>query len=884
MQGKITSSLILAVLVAFGVCGCHRAESESAKLSLLRETAEYRVFRVEYPSAVPKGFPGGDRGLAFYYESLQPVSAKSPAVVCMHILGGDGSITRATAACFASHGLPALMPIMPLFLDRAPAGGVRKLLSSPEGPRCVAESMAAIPADIRAATDFLASRPGVDPTRLCITGTSLGGILAVSAAANDERFHKASFVLAGGDLKGILSSSRSEVRPIAEAISRASPAEREAIEAAIARLEPLDCAAKLRSRAATGAVRMINAAEDEVIPFAATEGLRQSLELAEDGGAFRLLPKVGHYSAICHLPRLSEELAEWFGGRKLPAGPDEALRRVMYAELLKAVDGVPASGRKLSVGMRVAVRVGDDEYGGRLSLRRDADGRFALRLADGRGLLGVTDLSLGRDDTLWAVAKNGVAFVGDCSGGIDFSSAFGPQAPLLLAMVRGVLSSAIEGGLPPALGEFAEVHADADENGMPKRISVRAKAVLVTVDFDEWNSEAPVEAGDFAPVADVVRKVDGVRLERILNAAIGFAVNRQTPRWPSGDFKCGEGLLACRPGSTPILTMRGTPQEMGRQHGELCAEMIRRTHERALLVAADCLYRQGDWFFDRIDEIRRRSSGHLPTRYLEELDAMSVAAGLTVAEGREIAFLPELFHCSGIAARGKATVGGQVVHARVLDYLKDMGVEDFSLVQVFRPAGFNAWLSIGFAGLNGTVTAMNEKGLAMGEMGGRGGVGEWDGLPMTYLMRRIMEECDTVAEAKRLIASTPLTCDYYYVLSDRSGDMTMVIARSGEPVTFVGPGESHPFLKAAFDDICWVTAKSRQDALCDRLREHYGRLDASTMQAVITRPVAMDSNLHDAIFLPETLEVYFALARGRRLACDSPYEHLDFSELLRQNP
>ena len=70
-------------------------------------------------------------------------------------------------------------------------------------------------------------------------------------------------------------------------------------------------------------------------------------------------------------------------------------------------------------------------------------------------------------------------------------------------------------------------------------------------------------------------------------------------------------------------------------------------------------------------------------------------------------------------------------------------------VQVFIPDGYQPWISIGFAGFNGTVTAMNAAGLAMGEMGGRG-EGNWDGLPMSYLMRRIMEECSTVAEARQM--------------------------------------------------------------------------------------------------------------------------------------
>jgi hypothetical protein len=319
---------------------------------------------------------------------------------------------------------------------------------------------------------------------------------------------------------------------------------------------------------------------------------------------------------------------------------------------------------------------------------------------------------------------------------------------------------------------------------------------------------------------------------------------------------------------------------MGRQHGNLCRKEIARSYDCLRLVAGGYLLMKNEWFYDTILEAQRRSEKNTPERFLIELDAMSIAAGLTTAQGREIGFFPELFHCSGIAARGKATVDGQVVHARVLDYMRDIGLQTAAQVQVFIPDSYLPWISVGFAGFNGTVTAMNAAGLAMGEMGGRG-EGNWDGLPMSYLMRRIMEECRTVAEAKQMIAQTPLTCEYYYVLSDKSGDMMAVETRAGETPTFLAAGEKHPLLKEAFEDIAWITALSRQPALCERLHQYYGKIDAETMKEIIKRPVAMASNLHDAIFLPQSLDLHFAYADAKRPACNCTYYHLNLNDLLK---
>ena len=102
-----------------------------------------------------------------------------PAVLCLHILGGNGSITRAIASSYASRGLTALMPLMPMFLERTPARGRLTDIASPDGPRHLGETFRAVPHDIRRSLDVLAALPEVDPQRIGLIGTSLGGILGV---------------------------------------------------------------------------------------------------------------------------------------------------------------------------------------------------------------------------------------------------------------------------------------------------------------------------------------------------------------------------------------------------------------------------------------------------------------------------------------------------------------------------------------------------------------------------------------------------------------------------------------------------------------------------------------------------------------------------------
>ena len=331
----------------------------------------------------------------------------------------------------------------------------------------------------------------------------------------------------------------------------------------------------------------------------------------------------------------------------------------------------------------------------------------------------------------------------------------------------------------------------------------------------------------------------------------------------------GHGLL-CQCGPKTILMVSGTPEQMGTAHGTLLHDGVQKLTNRVLYaVGAMNTFQTGTWFLDHMAEIQRRTLPHIPARFLAECDALSAAAGMSPRDGRYANLFPEQFHCSGVGLRGKATVGGKVLHARVLDYMRDIGLQSNACVMVFMPEGRNAWMSLSYSGFIGTVTAMNEKGLAIGEMGGRG-QGDWDGTPMTYLLRDIMERAATVDEALDIFRKTPRTCEYYYVVTDKSGAMRGLCCTAKE-MTVLEPGQQNPMLPHVPEDTILMSAGERAVVLSQRVQEHYGKIDVPQLIEILKRPVAMQSNLHDAIFAPETLEMWFADAGKNTPACDEPY-------------
>lgn len=370
------------------------------------------------------------------------------------------------------------------------------------------------------------------------------------------------------------------------------------------------------------------------------------------------------------------------------------------------------------------------------------------------------------------------------------------------------------------------------------------------------------------------------------------------------DMLCEKGLWQLNTGSLPpptaalpqvagkaVVVLRGTPQEIGRQYGAVMKEAVlsnmhRILHGMGLLETV----RSGAWFPKTLEATFNRQRPFIPDRYVEEMTALAQSVGVKPEWVYATNQFPELFHCSGFALRGTATAKGQLLHGRILDYMTEIGLQSCAVITVVAPTGRHAWVNIGYAGCIGTVTAMNEKGLAMGEMGG-GGNGHLDGMPMTLLMREVMERFETTDQALEWLRATPRTCEYYYVLSDaKTGNMAGVVALArslaaerqlAADLQVIRAGETHPQLPNPIPDTVLMSAGDRYRRLSERVRAHQGQITPVNAWELMGQGVAMNSALHLALFLPESLDFWVADAGlNGRAAYTQPVAKLNLRTLL----
>ncbi|MGQ9591939.1 MAG: C45 family autoproteolytic acyltransferase/hydrolase [Planctomycetota bacterium] len=342
----------------------------------------------------------------------------------------------------------------------------------------------------------------------------------------------------------------------------------------------------------------------------------------------------------------------------------------------------------------------------------------------------------------------------------------------------------------------------------------------------------------------------------------------------------------------PVLVVRGTPEEMGRAYGRALREAIESNLHRVLHgIGLFEAVRSGKWFPAELAATWKTQEKHIPERFVREMDAIAEETGLPRDHVRWMNLFPEHFHCSGVGLRGKATAGGVLLHARILDYMTEVGFQATAVLTVRVPEGHHAWADVGYAGSIGTVTAMNERGLAMGEMGGRG-EGHLDGIPMTFLMREVVERFETTEEALAWMRSVPRTCEYFYVLSDaKTRSMAGVASRArslaaqqgSEELLVLRPGEAHPLLPHGVEDAVLMSAGDRYERLVERVKARYGAITPEVAWSILGEGVAMKSALHIVLFLPETLELWVAQASlDARPAYTQRPSRLDLRDLLRR--
>jgi dienelactone hydrolase len=570
--------------------------------------------------------------------------------------------------------------------------------------------------------------------------------------------------------------------------------------------------------------------------------------------------------------QLAAELTPWMECWRDPATPCRVAGSVRWGEG-DALPPVTFSFTRYDE-QSFDLSVEHPEYA--LEIRRRADETALIlprhrQVFRGSGACDPVDCLTARDCTRRLISPGSAA-----SGYLPLLAAANPQflATALSALVE-IRRTADDAGW-----EVGELRWQSSDEGRRLRGSWSGGSVELEVSTDA-SGEAPAIA---APADFATTELEREELERQL--ARGFrrsleilAPGPQLTKPAESPRQTAHGRLQWIDGHRVVL-LSGTPEQIGKAHGELLREESYRCLDSVLYAFGTVqTVRTGRWFRHELEAAYERLAPHIPERHKAETRALAASLDADADLLEAVNVFPELFHCSGFALFGSATADGKLYHGRVLDYMTMIGLQDAAATFIVAPEGRIPFANVGYAAFIGSVSGMNAEQISLGEMGGRG-EGRWDGAPMATLMRRALEECDSLDAVKQLWRSSPRTCEYYYVFADGEQKSAVGVAATPEAVQFVEPGAGHPLLGEGIPDAVVLSAGDRLEKLRARVLAGHGTIDVAAAQALMCRPVAMRSNLHNVLFVPEDGVLYVAHADHQAPAAERPYVRIDLAGLL----
>ncbi len=368
-----------------------------------------------------------------------------------------------------------------------------------------------------------------------------------------------------------------------------------------------------------------------------------------------------------------------------------------------------------------------------------------------------------------------------------------------------------------------------------------------------------------------------------------------------------------------IVYLEGKPYNIGRRHGQLLRPEIEQSVHTVLTYFRDYLKipligpLAADWW---LDWSWARAWKYIPTDYVEELLGISDGSGVPLRDVWRLHAIPDrTYSCTNLAVWGKATADGRLFHVRNLDWNINAGIQRFPVVYVVHPNGKQAFVNVSWAGFVGVLTGVNERAMSIGQVGAETSDTTFRGIPMAFLMRRVLEHARSLDEAEHVIVRSPRTVGTNYVIADGLAKRAIAIETTQHFATVFEANDpkeqkvsyARPMQDAVFraDTAMDLTIRNEQYAsggnpnvdglepptgsayetrylgTAADIKTYYGELDVERAKR-IARRVAPTSNVQSVIF--SWPDVWIANAQGTTPAADSPYVHLNLSELLAVKP
>lgn len=376
--------------------------------------------------------------------------------------------------------------------------------------------------------------------------------------------------------------------------------------------------------------------------------------------------------------------------------------------------------------------------------------------------------------------------------------------------------------------------------------------------------------------------------------AVGLVFLLGGPASSAGPFrypeaKHGKGELKYVNG-IPVLTVAGTPEEMGEQMGVLGLKPA----AGAVTFFKDLLARER---LDKVLPLLRRFGdlmlGRYPDEYKREFEAIVKHSGLDrdlLVIGNSFSELRHLAGCSAVMVdKDRSSTGGPIL-GRNWDFPPLPGMHQYQMLIVYKPAGKQPFAVVGFPGSVAAcaqASGINAAGLAIGgnlirESADKAPQVDWGKTPSAVIARRILEECKTTTDADALVRKDRPAERHTLVACDATGGLALEIT----PKTVKSRHGDGGLTFATNHFVCdGLTLGDRGIFNCPRMdlfrnatwAEKVSPDDvAKAMHGVCQR----DWTAHSFVFEPAKMKLTIAFGDGKKSATETSPTEIDLKVLF----
>ena len=226
-----------------------------------------------------------------------------------------------------------------------------------------------------------------------------------------------------------------------------------------------------------------------------------------------------------------------------------------------------------------------------------------------------------------------------------------------------------------------------------------------------------------------------------------------------------------------------------------------------------------------------------------------------------------------------ASPDGVARFGRNLDFPSFDVADKLSVVQIYRPTGRNAFMAVGWPGMVGVLSGMNEHGLTLANMEVTRGMRLPTAMPYILLYRTVLEQCRTTQEAIDLVRRTPRQSANNLMVMDAAGDRAVIeITPESVHVRRAGDGAALISTNHQRGDDCETTGRcERFDRLLKESANRRGKVDAKALESMLADASQGKMTLQSMVFEPSNQVIYLSTGKD---AARRRFYRLDLKPLL----